>query len=71
MQAEKFVVLVDDVPVEFDKPNVSGEELMAKTGGQQLVELLDDGSQRTVEPGNAFDLEPGKQFKHPPHFKRG
>ena len=67
----KFVAYIDDAPIEFELAQVTGQDLMTKAGGQQLVEMLEDGSQRTVEPHEAFDLQQGKHFKRPPHFKRG
>ncbi len=67
----KFVAYIDDAPIEFEHPHVTGQDLMTKAGGQQLVEMLEDGSQRTVEPKEAFDLQQGRHFKRPPHFKRG
>jgi len=66
-----FVAYIDDVPIEFQQAQVTGQDLMSKAGGQQLVEMLEDGSQRTVDPGEGFDLQQAKHFKRPPHFKRG
>jgi len=66
-----FVAYIDDAPIEFNQAQVTGQDLMTKAGGQQLVEMLEDGSQRTVDPGETFDLQHAKHFKRPPHFKRG
>ena len=70
MDSPKFTASIDDADVEFDRSQVSGSELISRAGGQ-LVLLLEDGSQRTIDPTESFDLEQAKRFKRPPRFKRG
>jgi hypothetical protein len=70
MDSVKFTASIDDAEVEFDRSQVTGGELISKAGGQ-LVFLLEDGTQRNVEPSETFDLEQAKRFKRPPRFKRG
>jgi hypothetical protein len=67
----EYLAYIDDGQVEFDHPQVTGQDLVDRAGGQQLVEMLEDGSQRSVEPTDTFDLSEAKHFKRPPRFKRG
>lgn len=71
MQTQTFMLYIDDVPLEFVTPQVTGKEVMAKAASDQLVVLLEDGTQRQVGANEIFDLEHAHRFKRPPHFKRG
>lgn len=69
-----FGFVVDGVDYPWPKPVVTGAEIMEAASvpaSEGLVELLDDGTQRSVRPTDEFDLEAGRRFKKRPRFRRG
>lgn len=69
-----YEFVVDEVVYNWPRPEVTGAEIMATAGippSEGLVELLDDGTQRSVKPTEVFDLERDRRFKKRPRFKRG
>lgn len=70
----RFVFDVDDVTYEHDRPKIAGSEIMAMAGispSDGLIQVLPDGSRKTVAPDEVVRLVPGAQFKRRPRFKRG
>ena len=69
-----YTVFVDDVEYHFDHNPITGGEIMDAAGIPRDVGiylLLDDGTQRKVDPTEEFDLRPGRRFKKAPRYKRG
>ena len=69
-----FVYEVDGVTYHYDRPKISGEQIMVAAGipaTDGLVQLLPDGTTATVNPADEVHLVPGAQFKRRPRFKRG
>jgi hypothetical protein len=69
-----FFFEVDDVNYEYDHPLITGAEIMAIAGispNDGLVQVLPDGSRKTVSPTEEVRLVPGIHFKRRPKFKRG
>lgn len=70
----RFVFDVDDITYEHDRPRITGGEIMAMAGispSDGLIQVLPDGSRKTVAPDEVVRLVPGVQFKRRPRFKRG
>lgn len=73
-QGARFVFDVDGTTYEHDRPKITGGEIMAMAGispSEGLIQLLPDGSRRTIAPDEEVHLVPGTQFKRRPRFKRG
>ena len=69
-----FVFDVDDVTYEHDRPTITGSEIMSLAGispNDGLIQILPDGTRKTVTPDETVHLVPGAQFKRRPRFKRG
>jgi hypothetical protein len=69
-----FVFDVDDTTYEHDRPTITGAEIMALAGinpSDGLIQILPDGTRKTVDPDDRIQLVPGIQFKRRPRFKRG
>jgi hypothetical protein len=69
-----FVFDVDDVTYEHDHPTITGGEIMSLAGispNDGLIQILPDGTRKTVTPDETVHLVPGAQFKRRPRFKRG
>lgn len=69
-----YVFEVDDVKHTHDRPAITGGQIMAIAGvspSEGLVQILPDGTRRTITPGETVHLVPGAQFKRRPRFKRG
>ncbi|HEX5113666.1 MAG TPA: multiubiquitin domain-containing protein [Pseudonocardiaceae bacterium] len=69
-----FVFEVDGKPYEYDHPTIAGAEIMAIAGispNEGLIQILPDGTRKTIAPGEVVHLVPGVQFKRRPRFKRG
>ena len=71
---EVFVFEVDDVEYTYDKPTITGTQIMEIAGispSDGLVQILPDGTRKTITPDETVHLVPGTQFKRRPRFKRG
>lgn len=71
-QAYEFVV--DGKTYPSEKPVLKASEIMAAAGidrSQGLVEVGEDGTERSLKPEDDCHLDEGKRFKKPPRFKRG
>jgi hypothetical protein len=69
-----FVFEVDDVEYTYDKPEITGAQIMAIAGispSEGLVQILPDGTRKTIAPDETVHLVPGAQLKRRPRFKRG
>ncbi len=69
-----YVVEVDDQTITFDHSPVTGGEIMDAAGIPRevgLVEVLADGTQRTVAVAEEIELKRGQRMKRRPRFKRG
>ena len=69
-----FVFEVDDVEYTYDKPTITGAQIMKIAGinpSDGLVQILPDGTRKTITPDETVHLVPGAQFKRRPRFKRG
>jgi len=75
VEAKKvFVFEVDDVEYTYDKHEITGAQIMAIAGispSEGLVQVLPDGTRKTIAPDEIVHLVPGAQFKRRPRFKRG
>ncbi len=70
----RFAFDVDDVTYEHDRPRITGGEIMAMaeiTPSDGLIQVLPDGTRKTVAADEVVQLVPGAQFKRRPRFKRG
>ncbi|MEU4525731.1 multiubiquitin domain-containing protein [Amycolatopsis sp. NPDC024027] len=73
-QRAKFVFDVDGTTYEYKHPTITGAEIMAIAGissSDGLIQILPDGTRKTVAPDETVHLVPGAQFKRRPRFKRG
>jgi hypothetical protein len=55
-------------------PKITGLEIMERAGipvDVGLIEIREDGVQRTVAPDEIIDLNEPHRFRRPPRFKRG
>ncbi|MEV1066005.1 multiubiquitin domain-containing protein [Streptomyces sp. NPDC050263] len=69
-----FVFDVDDITYEYNRPTITGTEVMTLAGiapSEGLIQILPDGTRKTVDPDDTIHLVPGVQFKRRPRFKRG
>jgi hypothetical protein len=69
-----FVYEVDGVTYHYDRPVITGAQIMVAASipsTEGLVQLLPDGTTATIQPGDEVQLVPGSQFKRRPRFKRG
>jgi hypothetical protein len=69
-----YTFFVDGEEFHIDEPTITGLRIMELADiplEVGLILLLDDGTQRTVDPDEVFELEPGRRFKKAPRFKRG
>jgi hypothetical protein len=69
-----FVFDVDGETYRHDRPTITGAEIMALAGispSVGLIQILPDGTRKTVEPDDTIRLVPRAQFKRRPRFKRG
>jgi hypothetical protein len=69
-----YVFEVDDVEYTYDEPTITGAQIMAIAGinpADGLVQILPDGSRKSIVPDEVVELVPGAQFKRRPRFKRG
>lgn len=69
-----FVFEVDDVEYTYEEPEITGAQIMAIAGispSEGLVQILPDGTRKTIAPDETVHLVPGAQFKRRPRFKRG
>jgi hypothetical protein len=69
-----FFYEVDGVTFEHDRPRITGAEIMSAAGiptSDGIVQLLPDGTTKTVGLNDEVRLVPGAQFKRRPRFKRG
>lgn len=70
----KYVYEVDGVLYRYDKSEITGAEIMAAAGiprSDGLVQILDDGTTKSIGPDDKVHLVQGAQFKRRPRFKRG
>ena len=70
----RFVYDVDDVTHEHDHPTITGAEIMSAAGisaSDGLIQILPDGSRKSVAADEVVHLVPRPQFKRRPRFKRG
>jgi hypothetical protein len=69
-----FVYDVDGTLYEYDKPTITGSQIMFAAGldpQQGLIQILSDGSRVTVSAPDTINLSAGAHFKRRPRFKRG
>jgi hypothetical protein len=73
-QGPFYAFFVDGEELRIDEPTITGGKIMDLAGIPRevgLILLVDDGTQRTVDPDEVFELKPGRRFKRAPRFKRG
>ncbi|WP_225847328.1 multiubiquitin domain-containing protein [Streptomyces sp. HPF1205] len=73
-QQKVFVFEVDDIEYTYDKPKITGAQIMAIASislSDGMVQILPDGSREAIAPDQTVHLVPGAQFKRRPRFKRG
>ncbi|RSM36046.1 hypothetical protein DMA12_41980 [Amycolatopsis balhimycina DSM 5908] len=73
-QRTEFVFDVDGTTYEHNHPTITGAEIMAIAGissSNGLIQILPDGTRKTIAPDETVHLVPGAQFKRRPRFKRG
>jgi hypothetical protein len=69
-----FIIEVDGVEHIWDRSTVTAEEIMMEAEikvEEGMVELLPDGTQRTVAITEVFEIEELIRLKKRPRFKRG
>lgn len=70
----KFVFEVEGVVYEHDRPKITGAEIMAIAeipASDGIVQILEDGTTKTIAPTDEVKLVPGTQIRRRPKFKRG
>jgi hypothetical protein len=73
-QGRCFTFFVDDQQFTVERPKVTGLEILNLAGiplEVGLLLILDDGTQRIVEPNEVIHLANCRRFKKAPRFKRG
>lgn len=69
-----FVYDVDGTTYTHNRPRIAGLEIMEAAGirpSDGLVQILEDGTTRTIAPDDEVQLVPKARFKRRPRFKRG
>ena len=69
-----YVLEVDGVDYGYDRPTITGAEIMALADippADGLVQVLPDEERKTILPDDIVHLAPRTQFKWRPRFKRG
>lgn len=69
-----FPFVVDGTEYFWDKPEITGAEIMKIAGIPPevgLIEIEGDGIQRPVPASETIDLNQPHRFRRPPRFKRG
>jgi hypothetical protein len=69
-----YIVFVEDVEYTFDHTPVTGAEIMDAAGipySVGLIQILPDGTQKSIGVDEEIELKPGQSFKKAPRFKRG
>lgn len=69
-----FPYIVDGKEFISASPKITGREIMDRAGipvDVGLIEIGEDGVQRTVAPDEIVDLNVPHRFRRPPRFKRG
>lgn len=72
--AASFVYDVDGTTYTHNRPTITGLEIMDAAGirpSDGLVQILEDGTTRTIAPDEEVRLAPKARFKRRPRFKRG
>ena len=70
----RYTYEVDGVVYRYDKAEITGAEIMAAAGIPRtdgLVEILDDGTTKSISPDDEVCLLGEVHFKRRPRFKRG
>ena len=70
----KFIVDVEGVEYDWDKPTITTEEIITLGGWDPSLGaiLIDkENVERTLQPGEVVELKPGMGFAKKVHFKRG
>jgi hypothetical protein len=71
---QKYSYFVDGKEFFSSQAKISALEIMQTAGIPPevgLIEIGDDGVQRSVGRDEVIDLKDGKRFRRPPRFKRG
>ena len=75
VEPPKFEVDIEGAYKPWDKDTITTEEVAALGGWDPSVGVilvnLDDGTERTLQPGEVIKLEPGVAFSKKILFKRG
>ncbi len=69
-----YTFFVDGEEFRVDEPKITGGEIMDLAGIPHevgLLEILEDGTQRSVAVDEVIELKPGRRYKKAPRFKRG
>lgn len=69
-----FVYDVDGTTYTHNRPKITGLEIMETAGiplSDGLIQILDDGTTRSIAPEDEVHLVPQARFKRRPRFKRG
>lgn len=69
-----YTFFVDGEEFRVDEPTITGGEIMDLAGIPHevgLLEILEDGTQRSVDVDEVIELKPGRRYKKAPRFKRG
>lgn len=73
-EKQVYEFVVDGKTYPSEKPVLKASEIMSAAGidrSQGLVEVGEDGTEKSLKPEDDCHLEEGKRFKKPPRFKRG
>lgn len=69
-----YTFFVDGVEYHVEESTITGGEIMDLAGIPHevgLLQLLEDGTQRSVAVDEVVELKPGRRFKKAPRYKRG
>ncbi len=73
-ERQVYEYIVDGKTYPSEKPVLKASEIMSVAGidrSQGLVEVEEDGTEKSLKPDDDCNVEGGKRFKKPPRFKRG
>jgi len=73
-QGPKFCLNIENTEYEWDEPTISFEDI-ARLGGwdpaQGVIQINEDNTEETLEPGQTVELKPGRGFCRKISWKRG
>lgn len=73
-QGPKYVLDIEGKKIEWDQPTITTEQIIGLGGwdpSQGAILIDKDNVERTLQPGEVVELQPGMGFSKKVRFKRG